>query len=188
MLTEQQTAWFLAYDIAQLALLLFLTGGLLNPFSLLLLAPVTISASLLNARTTALLVLLAGVLASALALFHEPLPWLGAAPQIPELLRIGMWGALLLALVFIPTYVWGVSREGRRMSDALTATRSVLAREQRLSALDGLAAAAAHQLGTLWAIVLVSAELAGGDLPEGSRGPCPDARRGCAAVIFWPNW
>jgi two-component system sensor histidine kinase RegB len=171
MLTEQQTAWFLAYDIAQLALLLFLTGGLLNPFSLLLLAPVTISASMLNARTTGLLVLLAGVLASALALFHQPLPWLGAAPQIPELLRIGMWGALLLALVFIPTYVWGVSREGRRMSDALTATRSVLAREQRLSALDGLAAAAAHQLGTpLGTIVLVSAELAGrDDLPEGLR-------------------
>tara|TARA_Y100001958_G_C21234813_1_gene561006 strand:+ start:1308 stop:2669 length:1362 start_codon:yes stop_codon:yes gene_type:complete len=171
LLTEQQTAWFLAYDIGQLGLLLFLTGGLLNPFSLLLLAPVTISASLLNARTTALLVLFAGVLASALALFHIPLPWLGVAPQIPELLRIGMWVALLLAMVFIPTYVWGVSREGRRMSAALTATRSVLAREQRLSALDGLAAAAAHQLGTpLGTIVLVSGELAGrDDLPEGLR-------------------
>lgn len=171
MLTEQQTAWFLAYDIGQLGLLLFLTGGLLNPFSLLLLAPVTISASLLNARTTALLVLFAGVLASALAFFHAPLPWLGVAPQIPELLRIGMWVALLLAMVFIPTYVYGVSREGRRMSDALTATRSILAREQRLSALDGLAAAAAHQLGTpLGTIVLVSGELAGrDDLPEDLR-------------------
>ena len=171
MLTQRQTALFLAYDMVQLGLLLFLTGGLLNPFSLLLLAPVTISASLLNARTTAILVLFAGLIVSLLSIFHAPLPWLGLPPEIPELLRIGMWVALLLAMVFIPTYVWGVSREGRRMSAALTATRSVLAREQRLSALDGLAAAAAHQLGTpLGTIVLVSGELAGrDDLPEGLR-------------------
>jgi two-component system sensor histidine kinase RegB len=171
MLTQSQTALFLAYDMVQLGLLLFLTGGLLNPFSLLLLAPVTISASLLNARTTAILVLFAGLIVSLLSIFHAPLPWLGLPPEIPELLRIGMWVALLLAMVFIPTYVWGVSREGRRMSAALTATRSVLAREQRLSALDGLAAAAAHQLGTpLGTIVLVSGELAGrDDLPEGLR-------------------
>jgi two-component system sensor histidine kinase RegB len=171
MLTQSQTALFLAYDMVQLGLLLFLTGGLLNPFSLLLLAPVTISASLLNARTTAILVLFAGLIVSLLSIFHAPLPWLGLPPEIPELLRIGMWVALLLAMVFIPTYVWGVSREGRRMSAALTATRSVLAREQRLSALDGLAAAAAHQLGTpLGTIVLVSGELAGrDDVPEGLR-------------------
>ena len=171
MLTQRQTALFLAYDMGQLGLLLFFTGGLLNPFSLLLLAPVTISASLLNARTTAILVLFAGLIASLLSIFHAPLPWLGLPPEIPELLRIGMWVALLLAMVFIPTYVWGVSREGRRMSAALTATRSVLAREQRLSALDGLAAAAAHQLGTpLGTIVLVSGELAArDDLPEGLR-------------------
>ena len=171
MLTQSQTALFLAYDMVQLGLLLFLTGGLLNPFSLLLLAPVTISASLLNARTTAILVLFAGLIVSLLSIFHAPLPWLGLPPEIPELLRIGMWVALLLAMVFIPTYVWGVSREGRRMSAALTATRSVLAREQRLSALDGFAAAAAHQLGTpLGTIVLVSGELAGrDDLPEGLR-------------------
>ena len=171
MLTQRQTALFLAYDMGQLGLLLFFTGGLLNPFSLLLLAPVTISASLLNARTTAILVLFAGLIASLLSIFHAPLPWMGLPPEIPELLRIGMWVALLLAMVFIPTYVWGVSREGRRMSAALTATRSVLAREQRLSALDGLAAAAAHQLGTpLGTIVLVSGELAArDDLPEGLR-------------------
>ena len=171
MLTQRHTALFLAYDMAQLGLLLFFTGGLLNPFSLLLLAPVTISASLLNARTTAILVLFAGLIVTFLSLFHAPLPWLGLPPEIPELLRIGMWVALLLAMVFIPTYVWGVSREGRRMSAALTATRSVLAREQRLSALDGLAAAAAHQLGTpLGTIVLVSGELAArDDLPAGLR-------------------
>ena len=128
MLTEQQTAWFLAYDIGQLGLLLFLTGGLLNPFSLLLLAPVTISASLLNARTTALVCLPV----CWPRLFFAPLPWLGVAPQIPGYC-IGMV-ALLLAVVFIPTYVYGVSREGRRMSDALTATHRFGARTKALGA------------------------------------------------------
>jgi two-component system sensor histidine kinase RegB len=168
-LNRRETASYLAYDIAQLGLLLFLTGGVMNPFALLLLAPVTISASLLNARTTAALIVFAGFIVSFLALYHLPLPWRGTPPQIPDLFRFGVWAALMLALAFIPAYVWRVSREGRRMSAALTATRSVLAREQRLSALDGMAAAAAHQLGTpLGTIVLVLSELgARDDLPEG---------------------
>lgn len=161
MLSRSETAGYLAYDMVQLALLLYFTGGLMNPFALLLLAPVTISASLLDARTTFSLVVFAAFLVSLLALLHEPLPWNGPSPDIPDLYRFGIWTAMILALAFIPTYVWGVSREGRRMSAALTATRFVLAREQRLSALDGLAAAAAHQLGTpLGTIVLASKELA----------------------------
>ena len=159
-LTRRETAAYLLVDITQLGLLLYLTGGLMNPFALLLLAPATICASLLDARATFLMVVYTIAGASFLALFHEPLPWRGAAPDIPFLFRFGVWVALALALVFIPSYVWRVSREGRRMSAALTATRNVLAREQRLSALDGLAAAAAHQLGTpLGTIVLVSSEV-----------------------------
>jgi two-component system sensor histidine kinase RegB len=160
LLSRTQTAGYLAYDLVQLSALLYLTGGLLNPFALLFLAPVTVSASLLNGRTTIALVVLASFLVSGLLWFSQPLPWQGEAPQIPELYRIALWAALLLGLVFIPSYVWRVSREGRRMWTALTATRSILAREQRLSALDGLAAAAAHQLGTpLGTIVLVSGEM-----------------------------
>ena len=170
-LSRRETTAYLAYDIAQLGLLLYLTGGLINPFALLLLAPATISASLLNARTTFLLVLFTALIASLLAVVHEPLPWRGAPPEIPFLFRFGVWVALTLALAFIPSYVWRVSREGRRMTAALQATRSVLSREQRLSALDGLAAAAAHQLGTpLGTIVLVSGEMARrDDLPESMR-------------------
>ena len=105
------------------------------------------------------------------------------SPGYPDLYRFGIWTALILAMAFIPTYVWGVRREGRRMSAALTATRFVLAREQRLSALDGLAAAAAHQLGTpLGTIVLVSKELARrDDVPAGARDDLIlDARAGAA--------
>lgn len=160
LLARRQAAAYLAYDLAQLFVLLYLTGGLINPFTLLLLAPVTVSASLLDARTTSALVGFASVLASVLLLTYRPLPWQGPPPDIPALYRFGVWTALLLALGFIPTYVWRISRETRRMSAALTATRSVLAREQYLSALDGLAAAAAHQLGTpLGTIALVSNEL-----------------------------
>ena len=171
LMTQRQTALYLVFDMGQLGLLLFLTGGLLNPFSLLMLAQVTISASLLNARTTFQLVVFAMLIATALAAFHLPLPWHGTPPDFPPLIRFGLWVAMMLALAFIPTYVWRVTREGRRMSAALTATRAVLAREQRLSALDGLAAAAAHQLGTpLGTIVLVSGELAArDDLPDDLR-------------------
>ena len=160
MLTGREAAWYLAYDLTQLGILLYLTGGLMNPFALLFLAPVTISASVMQARTTALLVGLASGWVTALLFFHHPLPWSGPAPVLPSIYMMGIWAALLIALVFIPSYVWRVSREGRRMSAALAASQRIIEREQRLSALDGLAAAAAHKLGTpLGTIALVSREL-----------------------------
>ena len=160
MLTGREAAWYLAYDLTQLGILLYLTGGLMNPFALLFLAPVTISASVMQARTTALLVGLASGWVTALLFFHLPLPWSGPAPVLPSIYMMGIWAALLIALVFIPSYVWRVSREGRRMSAALAASQRIIEREQRLSALDGLAAAAAHKLGTpLGTIALVSREL-----------------------------
>ena len=88
LLSRTQTAGYLAYDLVQLSALLYLTGGLLNPFALLFLAPVTVSASLLNGRTTIALVVLASFLVSGLLWFSQPLPWQGEAPQIPELYRI----------------------------------------------------------------------------------------------------
>ena len=160
LLTGREAAAYLAYDLTQLGILLYLTGGLMNPFALLFLAPVTISASVLQARTTALLVGMASAWVSILLFYHQPLPWSGTAPELPSIYMIGIWAALLIALVFIPSYVWRVSREGRRMSAALAASQRVIEREQRLSALDGLAAAAAHKLGTpLGTIALVSREL-----------------------------
>jgi len=160
MLTGREAAWYLAYDLTQLGILLYLTGGLMNPFALLFLAPVTISASVMQARTTALLVGVASGWVTVLLFFHQPLPWSGPAPVLPGIYMMGIWAALLIALVFIPSYVWRVSREGRRMSAALAASQRIIEREQRLSALDGLAAAAAHKLGTpLGTIALVSREL-----------------------------
>ena len=152
----------------QLAVLLFLTGGLQNPFALLFMAPVTISATTLSLRSTGLLLLQAFVYVTLLAWFHLPLPWYpGEEVNLPPLFVTGHWIALLLGLGFIAAYAWRISQESRRMSAALSATQLVLARAQRLSALDGLAAAAAHELGTpLGTISLVSKELMRGGMSE----------------------
>lgn len=167
-LPDWQAAVYLAIDLAQLAVLLFLTGGLQNPFALLFMAPVTISATTLSLRSTGFLLAQALIYVTLLAWFHMPLPWRpGEEPQLPSLYVTGHWLALLLGLGFMAAYAWRISQESRRMSAALSATQLVLARAQRLSALDGLAAAAAHELGTpLGTISLVSKELMRGQVSE----------------------
>ncbi len=154
-------ALMLAYDILQLAALLYLTGGLQNPFAFLLLVPVTVSATTQPVRVTVLLGGLVVGLVTALAFFHMPLPWYpGERLELPLIYLLGKWVAIVTGLVFLAFYSWRISSEAHQMSLALTATEMVLAREQRLSALDGLAAAAAHELGTpLSTISLVAKEL-----------------------------
>ena len=151
----------LAYDICQLSALLYLTGGIENPFTVLLAAPVTVSAATLPSRNT---LLLGGMALSASALlipFHLALPWTsGSALVLPTLYELGAFAGVASCIVFLGFYGWRLSKESRQMSAALAATELVLAREQKLHALDGLAAAAAHELGTpLGTIVLVANEL-----------------------------
>ncbi len=151
----------LAFDILQLAALLFLTGGLQNPFSFLLIVPVVISAATLSASLTAGLGVLVGVAASTLVLWHLPLPWhAGEDIEIPFIFVAGMWCAVISTVAFTAFYVFRVADEARELVDALAETELVLQREQHLSALDGLAAAAAHELGTpLATISLVAKEM-----------------------------
>jgi len=151
----------LAYDILQLGGLLYLTGGLDNPFSILLLVPVIISATTLAPQATVVLGLMVVGMASLLAIVHWPLPWHpDRVLSIPLAYSAGTWVALVLSCVFSGIYTFRVAEEARQLAKALTATELVLAREQHLYALDGLAAAAAHQLGTpLATIALVVREL-----------------------------
>ena len=160
-LSADSAALLLAFDIVQLAVLLFLTGGLQNPFSLLFLAPVLISATALPPERTLALGLLAIGLATLLALVHRPLPWFADGRiELPFLYVSGVWTAILLGTAFTGVYAWRVSEETRQLAQALAATELVLAREQHLSQLDGLAAAAAHELGTpLGTIMVVTKEL-----------------------------
>ncbi len=185
----RETTVFLAFDLLQLVVLLYLTGGLSNPFALLILAPVTVSATILSIGTTWILVALAAISSSVLAVYHLPLPWTGEnAPDLPKLYIFGIWMALLLGLIFISTYVWRVSHEGRRMTAATSALQQVLAREHHLSALDGFAAAAAHQLGTplgtigLIAKELQSSALAAGEFAEDLSTLQSEARR-CREIL-----
>jgi two-component system sensor histidine kinase RegB len=160
----------LGFDLVQLAVLLYLTGGLSNPFALLLLVPVTISATLLSARATALLVVVALGLLVGLWHWHLPLPWVGGETlKIPDLYRLGKGVAIGLGMIFLTFYAWQVSAEGRRRQAALVATQAALDRETRMGALGSLAAAAAHELGgPLGTITLIARDLEDllGDDPE----------------------
>src|SRR5579862_2114812 len=148
-LEPDRAAWLLAFDIAELAALLYLTGGLENPFAFLLLGPVLISATALPPRMTLLIGTFAMFCATVLVFFHYDLPWDSEDPlQLPEIYMVGVWLSILLAIGYIGVYTWQIAEEARQLSDALAATELVLAREQHLSQLVGLAAAAAHELGT----------------------------------------
>ena len=160
-LPSNGTFRLLAFDIAQLGVLLFLTGGLQNPFAILLMAPVVVSSTSLTQNHTLLLGGLAVTIITFLAIFHLPLPWeAGAVFQLPGQFLMGVWVAIICTLAFTAIYAFRVAEEARKLADALAATELVLQREQHLTDLDGLAAAAAHELGTpLATIALVSKEM-----------------------------
>jgi two-component system, sensor histidine kinase RegB len=160
-LSDRSAAAMLGFDVVQLGALLYLTGGLENPFAILFLAPVMISATTLPPRRTLALGGLALVTTTLLAMWHQPLPWSPEQPiRLPPLYVLGVWLAILLGLSFIGIYAWRVAEENRQLGNALAATELILAREQHISQLDGLAAAAAHELGTpLATIALVVKEL-----------------------------
>lgn len=149
----------LSFDTLQLGGLLFLTGGVANPFALLVLAPVSVSASTLSTRSTVVISSLAIAVASTVALLHFPLPWFEGAPLVPPPLYIaGMWVSLVAGVIFVAAYTSRVAHEARQLLDALTMTELALSRQQHLSALDGLAAAAAHELGTPLATIALAAK------------------------------
>lgn len=151
----------LTFDSLQLSGLLYLTGGLTNPFALLMTVPVVISATSLPMRLTALLGVLVMSVATLLVFHHLPLPWFADQRlDMPFIYVAGMWVAVFSTIAFTAIYAFRVAEEARLLANALVATELVLQREQHLSALDGLAAAAAHELGTpLATITLVSREM-----------------------------
>ena len=166
--SNREAAIYLSYDIIQLSFLIALTGGLENPFAILLLVPAAISATILDFRSTAAITALVIFCATLIAFFHQPLPWLEDVLHLPKLYLLALWISLVLATLLITAYAWQIANEARRMANALSATQMALSREQSLSAVGSLAAATAHQLGTpLATIAVVSRELER-DLPEES--------------------
>ena len=160
-LSERENLSMVMFDLLQLGFLLFLSGGLHNPFALLLLGPVTASAAVLTTRSTLLAGGTAIAMVTLLSNFHLSLKTdQGFILRVPDIFLFGNWIALVIAIVFIGAYSRRITSEMHSMSDALTATQMALSREQKLTDLGGVVAAAAHELGTpLATIKLASSEL-----------------------------
>jgi len=160
-LSEREASLILVFDVLQLGLLLYLTGGLNNPFALLILAPPTIAATVLQIRAALALALMTITVVSLTAVWHLPIIMPGGAEMaVPSLFLFGFWIALVIGVAFLALYSRQVTNEMHTMSEALVATQLALAREQKLTDLGGVVAAAAHELGTpLATIKLVSSEL-----------------------------
>lgn len=150
----------IVFDSIQLSGLLFFTGGIENPFVMLLVAPLTVGATLLRSADVAALLVIT-LLGAALQFFSPfHLNWQGNA-SLPVDYQGGLWFALLVTVVFITSYVWTVMHERRRLSDALAESEAALARARRTSDIGALAAAIAHELSTpLGTITLIANELA----------------------------
>lgn len=156
---DVEAAAQLGFDLLQLSVLLWLTGGMTNPFALLFLAPVVTSATTLSRPVLVTLGLFAAALSFALLFESRPLPWDPTGSfALPFKFTLGSWIALMVGMVFTSTYAWRAAKESRRMSEALAATEAVLAHEQKLAALGGMAAAAAHELGTPLATIQLTAK------------------------------
>jgi len=160
-LTNRDVTVYLAFDVLQLVALLYLTGGITNPFTLMFLAPVVIAATTLNLGNTLILATIAFASVSLISVWHEPLPWLGGQTFVlPTLYQSGIWASLVIGIGFTSIYAWRIASEGTRMSAGLAATQLALSREHRLASLGALATAAAHELGTpLGTIAVVAREL-----------------------------
>ncbi|QQR69801.1 MAG: ActS/PrrB/RegB family redox-sensitive histidine kinase [Alphaproteobacteria bacterium] len=165
-LRGRDVALYLAFDIIQLSCLLHLTGGLTNPFTMMLLAPLTVAATLLNWRYVAGLTFLALLGLTAMSAWRFPLPW--TAESFPQDYVYGLWISMALSAVFLAIYVYHVSHEAQKISNALTASQAALDREQRLSTSGALAAAAAHELGSPLSTIAITVREMERDLPPGS--------------------
>ena len=160
-LSDVEAMLMLMFDLAQLSFLLYLTGGLTNPFALLVMAPVVISATALALRTTVMVGLVAILLLTLVSFAHLPLRFAdGSELVVPQIFEFGFWMSIVIGILFLGLYSHRVSAEARSMSRALLAMQMALAREQKLTDLGGVVAAAAHELGTpLATIRLASTEL-----------------------------
>ncbi|MFW5680751.1 MAG: sensor histidine kinase, partial [Pseudomonadota bacterium] len=157
-LNEGQLGLVLVSDALLIGGLLGLTGALANPFALFLLFPAVLAATTVGLGWCTVVCATVVAVASALAFWQGPVPWAENGYRLPSVFTTGTWAALTFGTLLIASYAWRIAEEGRRMSRALTATQLALDREQRLSQLDGLAAAAAHDLATPLATIRIVAK------------------------------
>ena len=158
-LKDTYASFFLLYDLIQLSILLYLTGGILNPFSILLIIPTIVSSTFLSMGTTIILGVLTSFLLFTLTNFYLPLP--GMEPNIfnvPNFYKLGVLTSILIGLIFLSYFGIRFSGESKKRSEALNKLQEVISKEYELESLGGQAAAAAHSLGTPLATISVVAK------------------------------
>ena len=138
---------FLLFDILQLGFLLFLTGGIINPFSILILAPVITSASYLPALMTVLLSTISIVIIIILNFYFIPLD-LGTEFYLPEIYSFGLVASLIITVIFIAIYAYLFASSSRKISNALSVSKLQILNQKKMTEVGSLSAAAAHELGT----------------------------------------
>ena len=146
-ISDKQAFFFLLYDTIQLSVLLYLTGGIINPFIILIIAPIIISATYLGAIWTILLSLLSITLIFTLNYFYIPLEW-NEAIIIPRTYQIGLLLSLLIAIIFIAVYVYLFATSARKISNALSEIKLQLSNQKKITEVGSLSAAAVHELST----------------------------------------
>lgn len=134
------------YDVLQLSFLLYYTGGLTNPFSILMIVPSTIAITFLSKRSSIFLATISILSISILATQHKPLP--GPGINIPDYYLLGLWSSLTVCVIFLGNYAYSIAAEAKKRNEAFSKLEKSLSKEKELKSLGGLAAAAAHELGT----------------------------------------
>ena len=162
-LNFNETTFYLLFDLFQLISLLYLTGGLTNPFCILILVPIVISSTYLDLTRTILICTASIISLSVLLFFYIPISSNLINFNSDSFSRVeisSIWVALIITLIFISAYCFRTASESRKAGEALRETQMALSNEEKVSALMSLTAAAVHELGTpLSTISVVSKEL-----------------------------
>jgi two-component system, sensor histidine kinase RegB len=158
-LKDTYASFFLLYDLIQLSILLFLTGGILNPFSFLLIIPAIVSSTFLSMGTTIILSAITSFMLFIITHFYLPLPGMDDNTfYVPSFYKFGILTSILIGLIFLSYFGIRFSGETKKRSEALNKLQEVIAKEYELESLGGQAAAAAHSLGTPLATISVVAK------------------------------
>ena len=158
-LKDTYASLFLLYDLFQLAILLYLTGGIFNPFSILLIIPAIVSSTFLSMGTTIILGFITSLILFTLTHYYLPLPGLLVENfDVPSFYKFGILISILIGLIFLSYFGIRFAGETKKRSEALNKLQEVIAKEYELESLGGQAAAAAHSLGTPLATIAVVAK------------------------------
>tara|TARA_B100001059_G_C17807849_1_gene570325 strand:- start:888 stop:2174 length:1287 start_codon:yes stop_codon:yes gene_type:complete len=158
-LKDTYASMFLLYDLFQLSALLYFTGGIFNPFVILLIIPTIVSSTFLSMGTTIILGVITSFLLFLLSYTFHPLPGLESNVfDVPNYYKQGILIAILIGLIFLSYFGIRFSGETKKRSEALNRLQEVISKEYELESLGGQAAAAAHSLGTPLATISVVAK------------------------------